>query len=89
MRKAIGAHEMRELGKQHFSCQSWFTGRVLRFDERLPDVGGVCPVVTWYCEDFSQPYEEGGNNSQDGERNSKYEERKYGGKGTCSAIRGL
>ena len=50
---------------------------VLRFDKRLPDVGGVCPVVTWYCENFSQPYEEGGNDSQDGERNSKYEEEKY------------
>ena len=50
---------------------------MLRFDKRLPGLGGVCSVVTWYCEDFSQPYEEGGNNSQDGERNSKYEEVKY------------
>ena len=52
---------------------------VLRFDKRLPDVGEVRPVVTWYGENFSQPYEEGGNDSQEGEGNSKYEERKYGG----------
>ena len=53
---------------------------MLRFDKRLPDLGGVCPVVTWYGENFSQPYEEGGNDSQYGERNSKYEERKYDGR---------
>ena len=52
---------------------------MLRFDKRLPDVGGICPVVTWYCENFSQPYEEGGNDSQYGERNSKYEETRYDG----------
>ena len=52
---------------------------MLRFDKRLPGLGGVCPVVTWCCETFSHPYEEGGNDSQDGERNSKYEEKKYDG----------
>ena len=54
---------------------------MLRFDKRLPDVGGVCPVVTWYSENFSQPYEEGGNNSQNGERYSKCEEVEYDGRG--------
>ena len=62
---------------------------MLRFDKRLPGLGGVYPVVTCYGESFSQPYEEGGNDSQDGERTSKYEERKYDGRGTCSAIRSL
>ena len=50
---------------------------LLRFDKRLPGLGGVCPVVTCYCENFSQPYEEGGNDSQDGKGNSKYEEEEY------------
>ena len=54
---------------------------MLRFDKRLPDLGWVCPVVTWYGENFSQPYEKGGNDSQDGERNSKYEEGKYDERG--------
>ena len=65
------------------------TGLLLRLDKRLPGLGGICPVVTWYCENFSQPYEKGGNDSQDGERYSKCEEEEYDERGTCSAIRSL
>ena len=38
--------------------------RLLRFDKRLPDLGGVDPDVTCTRENFSQPYEKGGNGSQ-------------------------
>ena len=53
---------------------------MLRFDKRLPDLGGVGPVVTCTRENFSQPYEKGGNSSQSGKRNSKYEEVRNDGR---------